>query len=182
MAWPSSTSRRSAIPAWYLPSSPIPCGSTSTSVALSTMQCRAGLADRFLLLVLDNMEQVADAAPFVARMLSRAPRLRILITSRVPLWICGEREFAVDPLPLPTAGEVGTGSLAGNAAVTLFMNHVRATQRPDADLRQRIDRRGRSADASMAFPWRSRWWRPGSDDGPHGSARTPRASSRSAGQ
>ena len=83
-----------------------------------------GLADRSLLLVLDNMEQVADAAPFIARMLSQAPRLRILITSRVPLWIRGEREFAVDPLPPPTAGEVDTGSLAGNAAVTLFMNHV----------------------------------------------------------
>ncbi|HET7647091.1 MAG TPA: BTAD domain-containing putative transcriptional regulator [Gaiellaceae bacterium] len=60
----------------------------------------ARLADSSLLLVLDNLEQVASgAAPAVAALLANAPRLRVLATSRVPLRVSGEQEYAVPPLP-----------------------------------------------------------------------------------
>jgi class 3 adenylate cyclase len=57
--------------------------------------------DKSFLLVLDNFEQVDDAAPLVADLLSRAPHLTILATSRSPLRVYGEREFPVPPLGLP---------------------------------------------------------------------------------
>jgi predicted ATPase len=59
------------------------------------------LRDKQLLLLLDNFEQVADAAPLVGELLAAAPRLNVLVTSRVPLHLAGEREIAVAPLTLP---------------------------------------------------------------------------------
>jgi predicted ATPase/class 3 adenylate cyclase len=58
----------------------------------------AHLAGRPTLLVLDNFEQVSAAAPAVARMLERAPGLKVLLTSRAPLRVSGEHEFPVPPL------------------------------------------------------------------------------------
>ena len=59
------------------------------------------LATGSMLLVLDNLEQLAaEAAPVLARLLADAPRLRMLATSRVPLRVSGEHEYAVPPLPL----------------------------------------------------------------------------------
>jgi predicted ATPase/DNA-binding SARP family transcriptional activator len=58
------------------------------------------LAATSVLLVLDNLEQLAaDAAPVVARLLANAPRLRVLVTSRLPLRVSGEHEYHVPPLP-----------------------------------------------------------------------------------
>lgn len=59
------------------------------------------LKDRRLLMVLDNFEQVVEAAPLVAELLMAAPGLKVLVTSRVPLHVRGEKEFAVPPLQLP---------------------------------------------------------------------------------
>ena len=50
-------------------------------------------------LVLDNFEQVLDAGPLVAELLSSVADLRVLVTSRAPLRVRGEREFAVGPSP-----------------------------------------------------------------------------------
>ena len=61
----------------------------------------SSLADKRLLLLLDNVEQVADAAPFVAGLLAAAPGLTVLATSRVRLRLRGEQEMAVPPLGLP---------------------------------------------------------------------------------
>ena len=58
---------------------------------------------RRVLLVLDNFEQVVDAATGVAELLQRTPHLKVLCTSRESLRIDGEREYAVDPLPLDDA-------------------------------------------------------------------------------
>jgi len=64
-------------------------------------EVEARLASMSLLLVLDNLEQVAaDAAPLLARVLANAPRLRVLATSRIPLRIGAEQEYSVPPLPL----------------------------------------------------------------------------------
>jgi predicted ATPase len=56
------------------------------------------LRDRRMLLVLDNFEQLLEAAPEVAALLVGAPGLRVLATSRTRLDLYGEYEFAVDPL------------------------------------------------------------------------------------
>jgi predicted ATPase/class 3 adenylate cyclase len=59
----------------------------------------AHLAGRPTLLVLDNFEQVREAAPDVARLLGRAPDVKVLATSRAALRVTGEHEFPVPPLP-----------------------------------------------------------------------------------
>ena len=61
------------------------------------------LRERELVLVLDNLEQLVDAAGAIAELLAAAPRLRILATSRVPLRIAGEQELRVEPLELADA-------------------------------------------------------------------------------
>ena len=62
---------------------------------------RDHLRDREMLLVLDNFEQVLEAAPAVGAVLDAAPRMRILATSREPLHVSGEQELPVPPLRLP---------------------------------------------------------------------------------
>ncbi|MCP2343033.1 AfsR/SARP family transcriptional regulator [Actinomadura rupiterrae] len=77
----------------------------------------AALADRALLLVLDNCEHVvADAANLAWRLLSECPDLRILATSREPLDVDGERLWQVRPLPQ-------------DDAVRLFEERARAARR-----------------------------------------------------
>jgi len=61
----------------------------------------AFLHDRNLLLVLDNFEQLITAALRVSELLSAAPRLKVLISSREPLHIYGEYQYLVIPLELP---------------------------------------------------------------------------------
>ncbi len=66
---------------------------------------QAALRDRELLLVLDNFEHVMGAAGEVAGLLTSAPRLRVLVTSRALLHIAGEHTYAVPPLALPPPGD-----------------------------------------------------------------------------
>ncbi|HLY30528.1 MAG TPA: AAA family ATPase, partial [Ktedonobacterales bacterium] len=61
-------------------------------------QLRAYLADQELLLVLDNFEQVVEAAPLVADILVACPLVKALVTSRAALHVRGEQEFVVPPL------------------------------------------------------------------------------------
>jgi predicted ATPase/class 3 adenylate cyclase len=61
----------------------------------------AFLRAKRMLLLLDNFEQVLDAAPLVAELLAAAPGLKVLITSRAVLHLSGEHEFAVPSLALP---------------------------------------------------------------------------------
>lgn len=64
------------------------------------------LADRSLLLVLDNCEHLIDAcAELVSELLRAAPELRILATSREPLRVPGEQMFDVPPLTIPDPGK-----------------------------------------------------------------------------
>jgi predicted ATPase len=64
------------------------------------------LRDRAVLLVLDNFEQVLAAAPPVASLLSDAPGLKLLATSRAPLHLSGERAYRVPQLALDEAVEL----------------------------------------------------------------------------
>ncbi len=85
------------------------------------------LRDRQLLLVLDNLEHVVEAASDVAALLAACPALHILVTSRVRLRLSGEQEFPVQPLPLPPdQTRANTGALAAIPAVALFVERARA--------------------------------------------------------
>ena len=64
----------------------------------------AFLRDREALLLLDNFEQVTDAGLFLVDLLLGAPQLKLLVTSRTPLHLSGERLFAVPSLTLPEGG------------------------------------------------------------------------------
>lgn len=90
------------------------------------------LRARHLLLVLDNVEQVAEAAPALYDLLAGAPQLCLLVTSRVRLRIEGEREYPVAPLPLPDA-TAQPEQLRANPAVQLLVERARAL-RPDFQL------------------------------------------------
>jgi len=91
-------------------------------------------AGRRALLVLDNFEQVVDAAPVVAELLRAAPRVTVVVSSRAPLRISGEQEFAVPPLSLPEAGaEHDPVRLMDSEAVRLFVERAAAV-RPDLTL------------------------------------------------
>jgi predicted ATPase len=73
------------------------------------------LREKELLLLLDNLEQVVSAAPGIAALLAAAPKLRVVATSREPLRLLGEQEYAVAPLPAPEA-------------VQLFLDRARAAK------------------------------------------------------
>jgi predicted ATPase/DNA-binding XRE family transcriptional regulator len=92
---------------------------------------RAACGDRATLLALDNFEQVLDAAALVADLLTSVPSLRLLVTSRAPLRVRGEREYAVGPLALEVdSGAMSLADLARAPAVRLFVERVRDVQ-PD---------------------------------------------------
>jgi predicted ATPase len=86
------------------------------------------LRHRELLQVVDNFEQVAEAGPLIEELLTAAPRLRALVTSRVVLSLRGEQEYAVPPLHVPEPGRPPTGLAALGAveAVRLFSERARA--------------------------------------------------------
>jgi predicted ATPase len=88
-----------------------------------TLGAKDGLADhigeREMLLLVDNLEQVIEAAPELAALVETCPKLRLLVTSRERLRVRGEREYPVSPL-------------ADTDAVTLFCE--RANTQPDATI------------------------------------------------
>ena len=86
----------------------------------------AYLRSRRLLLVLDNFEQVTDAAPLLAQLLATAPGLKTLVTSRTALRLSSEHEFPVPPLPVPLAGAGQTVKTAEQyASIQLFTERAR---------------------------------------------------------
>ena len=86
------------------------------------------LADRRVLLVLDNFEQLgADAALLVSRLAAERAALHLVVTSRRALGLDGEREFHVTALALPDAGD-SLDSAAANPAVALFVDRARAVR------------------------------------------------------
>lgn len=83
------------------------------------------LHDKQMLLVLDNFEQVLDAAMLVAELLTAAPRLKVLVTSRAVLHLRGEKEFPVPPLSLPDPKEsIDAEALSRYEAVELFIERA----------------------------------------------------------
>ena len=89
------------------------------------------LSERRLLLILDNFEQVLEAAPTVTEMLGAAPGLKVLATSRAPLGLYGEHVYPVPPLSMPDLNRPPPlESLTQYEAVGLFVDRARALK-PD---------------------------------------------------
>jgi predicted ATPase len=94
-----------------------------------------GLRERELLLVLDNFEQVIGAAPLVPTLLAAAPKLKVLVTSRVLLHVSGEHDFAVLPLAVPSvdwhraAQKSALDVARALPAVALFVDRATAVKR-----------------------------------------------------
>ena len=94
-------------------------------------RARAVCADRPTLLVLDNFEHLLDVAPQIADLLTSVTSLRLLVTSRSPLRVRGEREYVVGPLEMGRCDS--PVDLAHAPAVRLFLERVRDVQ-PDFQL------------------------------------------------
>ncbi len=92
---------------------------------------KGALYRKHLLLLLDNFEQVVDAALDVAALLAVCPNLKVLVTSRMPLHVRGEQEFAVPPLAVPDPKRLpDLVTLSQYEAVALFVARSQAV-RPD---------------------------------------------------
>ena len=108
------------------------------------------LADRSLLLVLDNFEQVLDGATLVGEVLAAAPAVKVVATSRAPLRLAAEQTYAVAPLPIPGSMEEDDPvTLALVPSIQLFVERARrvrstfelttANAEPVADICRRLD-------------------------------------------
>ena len=88
----------------------------------------AALRDNRMLLLLDNCEHLIEAvAGLAAALLSGAPGVSILATSREPLGVAGEREYRLAPLGSPQASSGLTAAeAAAFPAVQLFVERVTA--------------------------------------------------------
>ncbi|MGI8550466.1 MAG: ATP-binding protein, partial [Dehalococcoidia bacterium] len=126
---------------WFIPLAPISTPDLVVSAVAQTLGVRESgqtslmetlklaLAERRTLVLLDNFEQVVEAAPLVATLLAGCPRLKVLVTSRVLLRLSGEHTFPVPPLDLPEASLLPPlETLAQAAAVQLFIERARAVQ------------------------------------------------------
>ena len=87
---------------WWVPLAPIRDPELVLQTAGQALGARDSLAehiaDKRLLLLFDNFEQVVEAAADVAGLLGACPNLHLLVTSREPLHLTGEQEYPVPPL------------------------------------------------------------------------------------
>ena len=121
----------------------------NTSGANLSSDVESYLRTRQVLLVLDNFEQAMGAAPLVANLLSAAPDLVALVTSRTVLRLSAEHEFPVSALSLPDAGAPEVDAAGQYSALRLFAERARsvapgfeltdANVRAVADICRRLD-------------------------------------------
>jgi predicted ATPase/DNA-binding SARP family transcriptional activator len=91
------------------------------------------LADKELLLLLDNFEHVLPAAGDVATLLDGCPRLKLLVSSRAPLRLSAEYLYEVPPLSLPDLTKPPDPKiLLESEAVRLFVERAKAVK-PDLE-------------------------------------------------
>jgi non-specific serine/threonine protein kinase len=86
------------------------------------------IGDRRTLLILDNLEQVLEAADDIGALVARCPGLTVIATSRAPLKIGIESEFALPPLQLPTADTTSLEALAACPSVALLVQRAEKVQ------------------------------------------------------
>jgi predicted ATPase len=95
---------------------------------------QAELAEKQMLLVLDNFEHIIEAAPVLTELLSACPHVKMLVTSRETLRVRGEQVFPVHPLPVPARRDsIAPAEVPQYAGVQLFVERARAVQ-PDLNL------------------------------------------------
>ena len=121
---------------WFVDLSPITDAALVASMIAQALSVREGegpslsnsvkayLRGKRLLLLLDNFEQVIDAASLVRDLLTTSPSLTVLVTSRVPLRLSGEREYPVPPLPVPDPSARDGAAVAGVPSVALFVQRA----------------------------------------------------------
>src|SRR5262245_19681754 len=87
-----------------------------------------------MLLVIDNFEQIIQAATALPNLLMAAPNIKILATSREPLHVSGEYEFPLAPFPIPPEVH-GSHNLHEDvdlllqyASIRLFIQRAQAVQ------------------------------------------------------
>jgi predicted ATPase/class 3 adenylate cyclase len=91
----------------------------------------AFLGAKRLLLVVDNLEHLVEAAPHLSHLLEASPGLKALTTSRMPLRLRAEREYPVPPLELPRRNPpLPPEQLSQYEAVRLFIERAQAVK-PD---------------------------------------------------
>jgi predicted ATPase/DNA-binding XRE family transcriptional regulator len=104
-------------------------GMVDVTAADLPRRARSACQDRPTLLVVDNFEQVLAAAPLIADLLAWVAPLRVLATSRAPLRIRGEQEYALGPLSLePAASPALSAEAARPPAIQLFVARVQEAQ------------------------------------------------------
>ena len=119
-----------------LPSPPPPCsdrrarlvGAPSVGRVDVEQQLIEALREANLLLLVDNLEHLVEASDVLGRLLTAAPDVHILATSRVPLHIYGEQQFRVPPLTLPEDTGATESGIRDSEAVQLFLQRARAVQ------------------------------------------------------
>jgi len=120
----------------------------------------AHLQTRRLLLVLDNFEQVLDAAGLVAGLVGACPRLVALVTSQMALRVRAEQQFQVLPLTTPASGRLSPEEGERYAACA-YSWRVRARRGQTSSSTAITWRRwGTSVAGSTASPWPSSLPRP----------------------
>jgi predicted ATPase/class 3 adenylate cyclase len=118
-----------ADPGLLLPTIAQTVGLKETGTAPVADSLKEFLAAKQLLLVLDNVEQLVEAAAQLAELLAAAPRLKLLVTSRTPLHVSAEHEFPVPPLSLPDPAHLPElASLSQYESVALFVERARAVK------------------------------------------------------
>jgi predicted ATPase len=108
-----------AEPALVLPTIAKSLGVVEQTGASVNIQLRSRLAEARMLLVLDNMEQLAEAASELSELLAATNGLVMLVTTRRLLDVRGERVYTLGPLAVPADGAV-------TAAVDLFVERARS--------------------------------------------------------
>jgi predicted ATPase/DNA-binding winged helix-turn-helix (wHTH) protein len=102
-------------------------GLQSTAIRVSRAQMHATFGDKRMLVVLDNCEHVVVAAAQVVEdLLTTAPRMQVLATSRQPLGSEGEYTYQVPPLSTPPSDVRNLDAILPHEAVELFVSRTKA--------------------------------------------------------
>jgi predicted ATPase/class 3 adenylate cyclase len=106
-----------------------PLGVKESAEQPLTETLKSYLQEKELLLVLDNFEQVLEGTPVVGELITACPMLKVLATSRIPLRLYGEQEYAIPPLALPDPRVLPPVEvLTQYEAVRLFVERARAVK------------------------------------------------------
>ncbi len=116
-------------PRMVIPAIALPLGLKEGGDGPLLQRVTESLRPKRVLLVLDNFEQVVEAAPVVAELLASGGQVKVLVTSRAVLHVRGEHEFAVPPLALPAPRRLLDAAAVGQyPAVALFIQRARAVK------------------------------------------------------